>query len=150
MINHAAKHFGSRQYKSLNGLSEFRESLECSAKRRSYDSLTHTVTPPSLSLSLSLFRVRATRNVRANEIDPVFAASLRCGGFRPCTALSRGDDLGWLMRVRHTQCITARFRLVVTRHLSVVDQHTTRPTGRHIMPAVCSQSKIDDDKKKVT
>ena len=148
MINHAAKHFGSRQYKSLNGLSEFRESLECSAKRRSYDSLTQSHL--LLFLSLSLFRVRATRNVRANEIDPVFAASLRCGGFRPCTALSRGDDLGWLMRVRHIQCITARFRLVVTRHLSVVDQHATRPTGRHIMPAVCSQSKIDGDKKKVT
>ena len=69
MNNHASKYFGSRLYKSLNSLSEFRESLECSAKRRSYDSLTRSVTP----FSLSLFRVRATRNVRANEIYPVFA-----------------------------------------------------------------------------
>jgi len=133
--NHASKDFGSRLYKSLNSLSEFRESLECSAKRRSYDSLTHSVTPFSLSFSFACARHAMFVRTRSIQFSP---ASLRCGDFRPCTALSRGDDLGWLMRFYHIRRITARFRPVVSRHLSVVDQHTTLPTDQHAMPAVCS------------
>ena len=124
MINHAAKHFGSRQYKSLNGLSEFRESLECSAKRRSYDSLTHTVTPPSLSLSLSLSRARDTQ--RSCERDR--------SSFRRISTV-------WRLQTLHSSFTWGRPRLANASSPHTM-HHGSLPVSSDTTP-ICSRSAHD-------